>query len=315
MTGSLFRRALLAVMGLALGLSAAQAADRPFDHDWRTGVTVAPGAMTWTDDNLQNKEALIREIATARGKTCTHDAFLGWPPGSGGGSVILPQTRKNYEAAGYTVEEKPGDLPTDTIWTVASPDREAMILWGSFSGSTIYMSCLTAGGPAPSAEKSLYVGVLLALGLAGLLGGLWLIRRVRALGAASLAWPSTAGTVKTSSVEAYRTQGGKQYKAKVAYDYAVNGAPYSGNRVRFGHRAGALARRKPTWPSMQRGRPSRFATIQLSHRRRRWKAEKAASVSAVSCWRSWAPAPLPWPSSSPPERGCQRCRQRRPRRT
>src|SRR5215207_3750079 len=108
MTGSLVRRALVAVMGLTLGLSAAQAEDRPFDHDWRTGVTVAPGAMTWTDDNLQQKEALIRDIATARGKTCTHYAFLGWPPGSGGGSVILPQTRKNYEAAGYTVEEKPG---------------------------------------------------------------------------------------------------------------------------------------------------------------------------------------------------------------
>ena len=241
MTGSLFRRALIAVLGLALGLSGAHAADRPFDHDWRTGVTVAPGAMTWTDDNLQHKEALIRDIATARGKTCTHYAFLGWPPGSGGGSVILPQTRKNYEAAGYTVEEKPGDLPTDTIWTVASSDREALILWGSFSGSTIYMSCLTSGEPAPSAEKSLYVGVLLALGLAGLLGGLWLIRRVRALGAASLTWPSTAGTIKASSVEAYRTQGGKQYLAKVAYDYAVNGAPYSGDRVRFGHRAGALA--------------------------------------------------------------------------
>ena len=242
MTGRLLHRVLAVVaVGLALGLPGAQAKDRPFDQDWRTGVTVAPGAMTWTDDNLKQKEALIRDIAAARGKTCTHYAFLGWPPGSGGGSVILPQTRKNYEAAGYTVEEKPGDIPTDTIWTVADGDREAMILWGAVAGSTIYMSCLTAGGPAPSAEKSLYVGVLLALGLAGLLGGLWLIRRVRAQGAASLAWPSAGGTVKASSVAAYRAQGGKQYIAKVAYDYAVNGTPYSGDRVRFGHRAGALA--------------------------------------------------------------------------
>ena len=237
----LYRALAVIVLGLALDLPGAQAKDRPFDRDWRTGVTVAPGAMTWTDDNLKQKEALIRDIATARGKTCTHYAFLGWPPGSGGGSVILPQTRKNYEAAGYTVEEKPGDIATDTIWTVASPHREAVILWGGVAGSTIYMACLTVGEPAPSAEKSLYVGVLLALGLAGLLGGLWLIRRVRALGAASLTWPSTAGTIKTSSVESYRAQGGRQYMAKVAYDYAVNGAPYSGDRLRFGQRAGALA--------------------------------------------------------------------------
>jgi hypothetical protein len=103
------------------------------------------------------------------------------------------------------------------------------------------MSCLTAGAPSPSTEKSFYVGSLLALGLAGLLGGLWLIRRVRAQGAASLTWPSAAGTIKASSVAAYRAQGGKQYIAKVAYDYAVNGTPYSGDRVRFGNRAGALA--------------------------------------------------------------------------
>lgn len=242
MTAPLFYRALaVIVVGLAIGLPGAHAQDRPFDHDWRTGVTVAPGAMTWTDDNLKQKEALIRDIAAARGKTCTQYAFLGWPPGSGGGSVILPQTRKNYEAAGYTVEEKPGDIPTDTIWTVASGDREAMILWGAVAGSTIYMSCLTAGAPAPSAEKSIYVSALLALGLAGLLGGLWLIRRERARGAASLGWPSTTGTVKSSSVAAYRTQGGKQYIAEVAYDYAANGTPYSGDRVRFGHRTGALA--------------------------------------------------------------------------
>ncbi len=242
MTAPLFSRALaVIVVGLALGLPGAHAKDRPFDHDWRTGVTVAPGAMTWTDENLKQKEALMRDIAAARGKTCTHYAFLGWPPGSGGGSVILPQTRRNYEAAGFAVEEKPGDIPTDTIWTVSSGDREAMILWGAVAGSTIYMSCLTAGAPAPSGEKTIYVGVLLALGFAGLLAALWLIRRERARGAASLGWPSTTGTVKASSIAAYRAQGGKQYIAKIAYDYAVNGTSHSGERVRFGHRAGALA--------------------------------------------------------------------------
>ncbi|MFA6141269.1 MAG: DUF3592 domain-containing protein [Hyphomicrobium sp.] len=242
MTAPMFHRALaLFVIALALGLPA-QAKDRPFGYDWRTGVTVAPGAMTWTADNFEEKKGLINGIAKARGKTCSHYAFLGWPPGSGGGAVILSETRKSYEAAGYTVEEKPGDLPTDTIWTVAKDGREALILWGAFSGSTIYLSCITAGEPAASPDKALYLGGLLTLGLAGLLGGLWLIRRVRALAAASLRWPVVAGVVKSSEVAAFRSKGGKQFMAKVAYDYTVDSTPYSGDTVRFGNYAGALAK-------------------------------------------------------------------------
>ena len=148
-----------------LGLPAAQAKDRPFDRDWRTGVTVAPGASTWTDDNFEQKKGLINDVALARGKTCSSYAFLGWPPGSGGGAKILPETRRNYEAAGYTVTEGPGDLPSDAVWTVAKDGREAMILWSAFSGSIIYLSCITAGDPASDPSKPLYVGVLLALGL------------------------------------------------------------------------------------------------------------------------------------------------------
>jgi hypothetical protein len=238
----MFHRALaLIVIALALGLPA-HAKDRPFGYDWRTGVTVAPGASTWTDDHYEEKKGLINGIAKARGKTCSHYAFLGWPPGSGGGSVILSQTRKSYEADGYTVEEKPGDLPTDAVWTVAKDGREALILWSAFSGSTIYLSCITAGEPAASPEKALYVGGLLALGLAGLLGGLWLIRRVRALAAASLRWPVVAGVVKSSEVAAFRSKGGKQYMAKVTYDYTVDSTPFSGDTVRFGNYAGALAK-------------------------------------------------------------------------
>ena len=242
MTAPMFHRALaLIVIALALGLPA-HAKDRPFGYDWRTGVTVAAGASTWTNDHYEEKKGLINDIAKARGKTCSHYAFLGWPPGSGGGAVILSETRKNYEADGYTVEEKPGDLPTDAVWTVAKEGREALILWSAFSGSTIYLSCITAGEPAASPEKTLYVGGLLALGLAGLLGGLWLIRRVRALGAASLSWPTVAGVVKSSEVAAYRAKGGKQFMAKVAYDYTVDDTPFTGNTVRFGNHAGALAK-------------------------------------------------------------------------
>jgi hypothetical protein len=242
MTAMLFRRALaLIAFGMAIGLPAAAAKDREFDHDWRTGVTVAPGAMTWTDDNYEQKRALIRDTAAARGKTCSHYAFLAWPPGSGGTLVLMDQTRKNYEAAGYSVDRQPGGIPTESIWAVAKDGREAIILWDAVAGSTIYLSCLTAGAPAPSEEKILYIGTLLALGLGGLIGGLWLIGRVRALGAASTSWPSVPGVVKSSSVEAYRTQGGKQYLAKVTYDYTVDGAAYSGDRLRFGNHAGALA--------------------------------------------------------------------------
>jgi hypothetical protein len=243
MTAKSLRRALaLIALGMAIGVPAAAAQDREFDHDWRTGVTVAPGAMTWTDDNYEQKKALIRDTAAARGKTCSHYAFLAWPPGSGGTLVLMDQTRKNYEAAGYTVDQRPGGIPTESIWTVAKDGREAIILWDAVSGSTIYLSCLTAGKPALTAEKALYVGILSVLGLGGLIGGLWLIRRVRALGAASTSWPSVPGVVKSSSVEAYRAQGGRQYIAKVTYDYTVDGTAYSGDRLRFGNRAGALAK-------------------------------------------------------------------------
>lgn len=239
MTAVLFHRVLaLIVVGFALGFTPAQAKDRPFDRDWRTGVTVAPGASTWTDDNFEQKKGLINHVALTRGKTCTSYAFLGWPPGSGGGAKILPETRRNYEAAGYTVTEGPGDLPSDAVWTVAKDGREAMILWSAFSGSIIYMSCITAGDPASDPTKPLYVGVLLALGLGALGAGLWLVQRVRSLAVASVRWPTTPGVVKSSEVVAHRTQGGRQYEAKVTYDYTVGDTPYVGDRVRFGAHAG-----------------------------------------------------------------------------
>ena len=161
MTAKFFAFAIIA-LGVAI-CPAAKAKDRAFDHDWRTGVTVGPGAMTWTDNQAQ-KEALIKETAAARGKTCSHYAFLAWPPGSGGTLVLMDATRKNYEAAGYTVDQQPGGIPTETIWTVGKEEREAVILWDAVSGSTIYLSCLTAGEPAPSGEKFLYVGILSRLG-------------------------------------------------------------------------------------------------------------------------------------------------------
>ena len=242
MTAPLFHRALaLIVIGFVLGPTAAQAKDQPSDRDWRTGVTVAPGASTWIDDNFEQKKGLISHVALTRGKTCTSYAFLGWPPGSGGGANILPETRRNYEAAGYTVTEGPGDLPSDAVWTVAKDGREALILWSAFSGSIIYLSCITAGEPADDPSKPLYVGILLALGLGALGVGLWLVQRVRSLAVASVGWPTTPGVVKSSEVVASRTQGGRQYETKVTYDYTVGGTPYVGDRVRFGAQAGPKA--------------------------------------------------------------------------
>ncbi|HEY8248870.1 MAG TPA: DUF3592 domain-containing protein [Hyphomicrobium sp.] len=252
MTAKFFAFAIIA-LGVAI-CPAAKAKDRAFDHDWRTGVTVGPGAMTWTDNQAQ-KEALIKETAAARGKTCSHYAFLAWPPGSGGTLVLMDATRKNYEAAGYTVVQQPGGIPTETIWTVGKEEREAVILWDAVSGSTIYLSCLTAGEPAPSGEKFLYVGILSTLGLAALIGGLWLIRRVRALGATSMSWPSVPGVMKSSSVEAYRAPGGSQYIAKVAYDYTVDGSAYHGDVLRFGNHAGALAAAEADAAKYQAGMP------------------------------------------------------------
>lgn len=227
---------------VAVGQAPASANDRPMDRDWQTGVTVAPGAQTWTGDNFGNKKNLIRDIAATQGKACLdHYAFLGWGVGNGGPEAIMRATRENYEKAGYSIEQKQGSIATDTIWLVRNEARSAVVLWGSVSGSTIYLSCLTSGVPAPNPEKALYLGILSAIGLGGLLAGWWLYRRVRALGRASLAWPSVAGVVTSSDVNSYKTKGGKQFMAKVNYSYDVDGTSYVGNTLRFGHYAGALA--------------------------------------------------------------------------
>jgi len=239
------RLAAVAVASALLGaLCPASAEDRPFDRDWRTGVVVAPGARTWTADDLKQKQALIRDVASRRGKTCSHYAFLGWPGEVGPGEAIRKHTRANYEAAGYTIEEQPGDIPSEKIWNVAGNGREAVILWGDIPGSTIYFSCITAGGPAADPDKPLYLTALLALAAAMAGIGLWLMRRLRTQGAASLTWPSTTGTVTSSEVARYKTRGAPQFMAKVGFDYAVDGATFSGNRLRFGNYAAAEAKAK-----------------------------------------------------------------------
>lgn len=104
--------------------------------------------------------------------------------------------------------------------------------------STIYLSCLTAGSAAAELDKPLYLGVLFTVGL-GLLGaGAWLIWRVRALGAASLTWPTAPGTIKSSHVATHDADGIEKYVAKVTYDYTVRGKTYVGDRLRFGGYAG-----------------------------------------------------------------------------
>ena len=241
--GDLVRRFWLGLFALVLvGVAPLRAEERSVDKDWRTGAVVAPGAMTWMDDNIANKKQLIEETAKAQGRTCTDKfAFIGWAIGNGGPPVIMDKTREGYEKAGYSVQQKPGSIDTERVWIVRDAAREAVILWGAFGGSTIYLSCITAGAPAANPEKPIYIGVLSVLGLASLLIGLWLFRRVRALGRAALSWPSASGVVKASEIADYKTKGGRQFMAKVTYDYAVDGQTFSGDRLRFGHYAGAKA--------------------------------------------------------------------------
>lgn len=166
---------------LALGILPGAAADAPIDQDWRTGVTVAPGAMTWTADNLANKKQLIGEVAAAHGKACSDNyAFLGWAIGHGGPKAIIDATRQNYEKDGYSITQKPGSLDTDIVWIAQKDAREAVILWSAVHGSTIYLSCITAGAPAAASNWWLYLGILLGIVAAVLLAGVWLYRRGRA---------------------------------------------------------------------------------------------------------------------------------------
>jgi hypothetical protein len=238
MATSILTRAIVIVAWCALSASA-MAEDGPIDRDRSTGVTVAPGARTWSADNYEQKQGLINETATARGKTCSHFAFIGWPSAAGDIQEILATTRKNYETDGWSVTQTQGEISTDTIWTVRKDGREAVILWGGVMGSTIYLSCLTAGSPASDPIQTLLVGILLAIGLGCLGAGLWLIQRVRSYGVASTTWPTTQGTITASDVVPYRTQGARQFMAKVAYGYAVNGKSYTSDRIRFGAHAGA----------------------------------------------------------------------------
>ncbi|CAN1721372.1 exported protein of unknown function [Hyphomicrobium sp. 1Nfss2.1] len=180
--GSFAQRFLFGLIAMAmLGTTSLRAEERPTDTDWRTGAAVAPGAMTWMSDNVANKKQLIDESAKAQGKTCTDKyAFLAWAIGNGGPPVIMDKTREGYEKAGYSVQQKPGSIETERVWIVRDASREAVILWGAFGGSTIYLSCITAGAPAASPDQPLYIGMLAALGLAGLLIGWWVFRRMRA---------------------------------------------------------------------------------------------------------------------------------------
>lgn len=241
--GSFAQQLLLGLIALAMvSATSLRAEERAVDKDWRTGAGVAPGAMTWMGDNVANKKQLIDQTAKAQGKACTDKyAFLGWAIGNGGPPVIMDKTREGYEKAGYSVQEKPGSIDTERVWIVRDAAREAVILWGAFGGSTIYLSCITAGAPAANPEKPLWLAVLSGLGVGGLLTGWWLFRRTRRLGQAALSWPVATGVVKSSEIAEYKTKGGRQFMANVAYDYAVDGTNYSGNRLRFGHYAGAMA--------------------------------------------------------------------------
>jgi hypothetical protein len=102
----------------------------------------------------------------------------------------------------------------------------------------MYLSCLI-DGLAADPDKPLYLGVLSTVGLVLIGAGAWLVWRVRALGIASLTWPTAPGTIKSSHVATHDADGIEMYVAKVTYDYTVRGKTYAGDCVRFGAYAGA----------------------------------------------------------------------------
>lgn len=233
--------AVLVAMGL-LGVGAASAKpnkDRKYASDWQTGVQLAPGSYTWTNENFEEKKKIVAGAAAAEARTCSHYAFLQWPPDAGTLDALRAETRRSYEAQGYAIEEKPGAGAGEAVWIARHAEREAVILWAMGASAPVYLSCITAGAPAENPDKPIILGVLLALGFGAVGIGLWLMQRVRGQGKASLAWPSAAGMIKTSEVASYRVKGGHQFRAHATYSYAVNGRPYSGDRIRFGNYAGA----------------------------------------------------------------------------
>jgi hypothetical protein len=184
-----FRVLTLCALAVAL-LAPAQAQDRPIDRDLHTGVVVAPGASTWTAEAFDQKKTLMSDTAAAQGRTCAEYAFLGWPPAAGDTEKVMAETRRNYEAAGYTVQQKPAEIPTDSIWLVAKDGRGAVILWSNVAGSTIYLSCTTADSLAADPSKPIILGIVLALGLGATIAGLWLHRRASAPGQVSRRRPT-----------------------------------------------------------------------------------------------------------------------------
>ena len=103
----------------------------------------------------------------------------------------------------------------------------------------MYLTFLTVGSVAAGPDKALFVGMLVTVGLVLLGAGAWLVWRLRALGIASLTWPTAPGTIKSSHVATHDADGIEKYVAKVTYAYTVRGKTYAGDCVRFGAYAGA----------------------------------------------------------------------------
>jgi uncharacterized protein DUF3592 len=101
------------------------------------------------------------------------------------------------------------------------------------------LTFLIDGSAAAGPDKALYVGMLLTAGLVLLGAGAWLVWRLRALGIASLTWPTAPGTIKSSHVATRDADGIEMYVAKLTYDYTVRGKTYAGDCLRFGAYAGA----------------------------------------------------------------------------
>ncbi len=259
MTAPLVRRALALDRGRTGARSAAaEAKDRPFDHDWRTGVTVAPGAMTWTDDNYEQKKALIN--GHRRGaRQDVQPLRLPWLAAGLGRRPLVLIDADTQELRGGRLHGrgKAGRHP-DRIHLDRHQRRPR-------------------GGHPVGARRRLDDLPVVPHGRrAGAQRRKVPLRR-RPLGARArrLAWRPLADQARARAgrrqhelaVGAGRRRNraaskptapraATQYMAKVAYDYTVDGTAYSGDRLRFGNtrgRAGGGGSRRGEVPGGRAG--------------------------------------------------------------
>jgi hypothetical protein len=133
---------------------------------------------------------------------------------------------------------------------------------GSLRCAALFLLLVALHAPVAHAEagpfdpdKPLYLGALFAVGLGLVVAGAWLVWRERALGAASLNWPTAPGIIKSSKVATHDADGIEMYVAQVTYDYNVRGKTYVGDHLRFDAFAGSREKAQQDVDNYRAGMP------------------------------------------------------------